>query len=404
MKKKIFITILLLSITFTAGYQFGRAGYEVKANIDKRVVAINKEKPETIETQLDMNVFWRAVDELEERYLDAGKINGQKMLYGAIAGMTSSLDDPYTAFFTPQQNDSFQDSLEGVYEGIGAQLGFEEGQLVIVSPLEDSPTEKAGVKPGDAILAVDGESTRDWSIPQAVNNIRGEEGTNVTLRLFREEKPEPFDVEITRQEIKIPSVRLEWVGEGENIAHLQLLRFGTDTKKEWNEKVADLSYQISSGGVKGVILDVRNNPGGLLDAAIHLGSEFFKDGIVVKRELASGKIEEFKVNHDCRLCKVKTLVLVNKGSASASEIVAGALKVRGRARLVGEKTFGKGTVQEAVQLSEGAAMHITTARWLLPDGSNIHEEGIAPDVVVEANGETENDLQLEKAVKLINSK
>lgn len=428
MRKYLLGTVLLTAIAFAGGYSLGREGYVAEGQVPWEVKVVQRQAPEVVETTLDMGLFWQTLDELEERYLDKEKLEGENLLHGAISGMVSSLKDPYTAFYTPEQNVAFQEGLEGIYEGIGAQLGFKEEQLVIVSPLKDSPTEKAGVKPGDAILAVDGEPTRGWSLPQAVNKIRGEEGTSVTLTLARlgdEERfldsplPESeaskkrsssaaFDISITRQRIKIPSVQLEWVGNAGDIAHVKVLRFGPDTNQEWDSQVLNVKGQMLKGTVEGVILDVRNNPGGFLDAAIYLASEFFADGVVVKRELASGKIEEFKVDHACRLCDgQQVVVLVNGGSASASEIVAGALKARGRAQLVGEKTFGKGTVQEAVELSEGASLHVTTARWLLPDGSSIDGEGIGPDVEVQVDSSADSqaeDVQLEEAIELLNSK
>lgn len=403
MKRRLPVTILSMILVFSGGYYLGRGGYVVEGRISRQVRVVQKQTPEAIATTLDMTLFWKSLDELEERYLNKEKLDGESLLYGAISGMVSSFRDPYTAFYTPEQNTAFQEGLEGIYEGIGAQLGFKDEQLVIVSPLKNSPTEKAGVKPGDAILTVNGEATQGWSLPQAVSKIRGQEGTSVTLLLQRD-KADTFGVAIVREEIKISSVQLEWVGERQNIAHLRLLRFGTDTKREWDQKMSDVGYQMSSGVVKGIILDVRSNPGGFLDAAIYLASDFFNDGVVVKREFAGGKIEEFRVDRVCRLCQLPVVVLVNEGSASASEIVAGAIQTRGRGELVGEKTFGKGTVQEAVELGDGASLHITTARWLLPDGTSIDGGGIEPDVKVGLDSSTDSqgrDLQLEKAVELL---
>ncbi len=411
MKKNLIARILIVVAVFLGGYYIGQFSYVSGVNFGGGVHLLRSRSPSTVGTGINLDLFRRVEATLQERYIDRGQLDSKAMLYGAIRGMVDSLGDPYTAFFTPEQNVAFRESLEGVYEGIGAQLGFRNGQLVVVAPLKESPSEKAGVKAGDVIIAVNEGSTQGWSLPEAVQQIRGERGTQVVLTLQRDNSPgqtgvKPFEVTVVRERIRSPSVQLVWVGERQELAHLRIFRFGPDTNKGWDETISDVRAKIAGGLVKGVVLDVRNNPGGFLDSAIHIGSEFFDRGTIVKREYANGSIEKFEVDHTCNLCKIPVVVLVNRGSASASEIVAGAIKTRSRGQLVGEQTFGKGTIQEAIDLPGGAGLHITTARWLLPDdqNENIHGEGIQPDVLMknpEDRGADELDPQLEKAISVL---
>lgn len=387
--------ILAIIIAFSAGFV-----------VDGKWRGVSSVTPATGE-KFDLSLFWKVYDLLSKDYLRKDRIITEELLYGAISGMISALGDPYTSFYTPEANTEFKESLDGLYEGIGAQLGFRDSQLVIVSPLPGSPAEEAGVRAGDAILQVDGEVTSAWSLPQAVSEIRGEDGTAVILTISREGK-QGFEVKIIRERIKVPNVTLDW--EEDDIAYLKIFRFGTDIRKDWDEIVSQIAQPASPAGgspnrpIAGMILDVRGNPGGLLDGAIYLASEFFDKGVVVKRKLASGKIEDFTVDHEGKLTNVPMIVLINEGSASASEILAGALKVRGRAKLVGVKSFGKGTVQEPYELDGGVSLHVTTAEWLLPDGVSIESVGLSPDVVVEMiEGDVKSgrDPQLDKAVELL---
>ncbi|NCS32509.1 S41 family peptidase [bacterium] len=407
-KRKLFSIVLLVAVgAFALGYIAKEPSGVLGNGVSTIFTPINNVGSKN--ENLDMKPFWDVLDLLESRYLDANNISGQDIVDGAIRGMVQAAGDPYTSYYSPEENISFKDSLEGLYEGIGAQLGYKDDQLVIISPLDESPAQKAGVKAADYIIGVDGESTAGWTIEKAVQRIRGEAGSSVTLSLVRLGNSfDPFDVEIERSTIQLPAVRLSWVKDEEgnetNVAHIRVLRFGSDTVSTWDEVVRDAKFS----GAKSIILDVRNNPGGLLSAAIYLGSDFFSDGVVVKRESRTD-VEEFTVDHTCKLCDIPVVVLINEGSASASEILAGALQARGRAELVGVGSFGKGTVQEAVELEGGAGVHITVARWLLPNDQNIHGEGLTPDYVVEtedqtgpySDSENVNDLQLLKAYELL---
>ena len=391
------------------GYGLGLATYKYLAVPGVQPVSfelVNDQPTDAYATQvtIDMGKFWQVLKMLEENYLNPTDIDPQEVVDGAISGMIDSLEDPYTAYYNREENQGFKEGLEGLYEGIGAQLGFKGDQVVIVAPLEDTPAERAGVKAGDFILAVDGDSTLGWSLPKTVDRIRGEANTEVVLTLMRGEG-EPFDVPITRQTIRIPAVKLSW--KDGNYAYVRILRFGSDTNQEWDQIVSELKMS----GVQGIVLDVRNNPGGLLNSAIYLASDFFNNGVIVQRE-SNYDTTQFRVDHQCRLCDVPVVGLINEGSASASEILLGAIQSRARGEIVGTTSFGKGTVQEVMELNGGSAVHITTAKWLLPNGENIHDVGLTPDYVIEIEDEDvagpfeedTSDSQLDKALELLKMK
>lgn len=352
---------------------------------------------------LDFSLFWDVWQRLENSYIDKKALVPQKMFFGAIRGMVDSLGDPYTAFLPPEENKQTKEDLNGEFGGVGIQLGFKNGRLAVIAPLKGTPAERAGIKAGDLILKIEEEDTEGITLPEAVRKIRGQEGTKVKLTLLHEEENEPYEVTIIREKILVPSVELEFVNRGEKeVAHLKLLRFGDKTNDEWLAAVEEIAAKCGGNTkCRGMILDLRNNPGGYLSGAVFVASEFLEKGVVVQQEESSGTRETFPVNRSGKLTKINLVVLVNEGSASASEIVAGALQDYQRAKIVGVKTFGKGTIQEAQDLPGGAGLHITTARWLLPKGRSIEKNGITPDVEVKDDLETEADEQLEKAIQLL---
>lgn len=401
--RKFLIILVLSAAVFTGGYGLGREGY--KADIKKfPKVTITREIPVN-KQELNFSLFWRVWDTLAAKYFDKSKLNPAAMVYGAIEGMVSAIGDPYTVFLAPSENKVVQEDLNGSFEGIGIQIGFKGTQLAVIAPLPDSPAEKAGVKAGDFIIGIRDEGkniergTVGISLPEAVQAIRGKAGTKVTLTLLREGEIEPIIVEIARKELNVPTLILTYVGEGGAVAHIRLLKFGGETESEWQKTVKEISRKKE---VTAVILDVRNNPGGYLQGAVDVASEFLKtDLVVVSEERSDGTKSDFKVERIGLLLNTPLVVLVNGGSASASEILAGALKdVRG-VKLVGEKTFGKGTIQEPLQLEGGSGLHITIARWITPSGFWVNEKGLTPDVVVEDDPDTEEDEQLEKAIELL---
>lgn len=370
-------------------------------NLGKKSIRI-KEVP----TKADLSLFWEVWSRLEESYLDKSAIDSKKMVYGAISGMTAALDDPYTSFFPPTENTRSKEDLSGEFSGVGIQLGFVDKTLAVMAPLLGNPAERAGIKAGDLILHIKDEGkgidkdTVGINLLDAVDMIRGMKGTTVTLTIYREKEKQPKDYSLTRDTINVLSVELTWVGSDKRIAQLKVNRFGDKTLDEWNKSVTE----IIGKRPRGIVLDLRNNPGGYLQRAIDLGSEFIADGVIVQQQ---GKLntETFGVDRRGRLIGTPLVVLVNKGSASAAEILAGALKERVGAKLIGETTFGKGTVQEVEDLSGGAGIHITIAKWNLPSGKNIHKEGIEPDIKIEYAADENNPLkdnQLEKAIETLN--
>ncbi len=362
------------------------------------VTGIGQSPPADIAQSVEFKQFWEVWRMLQDKYYRQ-PIDDGELFYGALRGLASGLEDPYTAFFDPKDAEDFQISLDGKFSGIGAEIGMKEGRVSIVAPLPDTPADQAGLKPGDMIISVDGDETNGWTIEQAVTKIRGEKGTEVILGIFRPDTEEPpFDVPIIRDEIKLISVRE--IPRDDGIAHISVNSFNADTRESFNAIIDDALAK----NPKGIILDLRNNPGGFLDVALYLAGEWVGDDIVVKERRQGVIFTELNGTGRHRLKGVPTVVLVNAGSASASEIVAGALQDYGLATIVGEQTFGKGSVQDYVTLDDGSAVKITIAEWLTPNERVINEIGLTPDVVIEPTEqdyEEGKDVQLEEAVKIL---
>jgi len=373
-------------VVFGAGYRMGENNSHFSYNLP---TFSNTSVPSTINSDnIDFSLFWDVWKRLGDDYINKKALDPKKMFYGAISGMVSSLDDPYTAFLPPLENKDSKDSLAGHFEGIGAQLGVKDKKIIVVAPLSGTPADKAGLKSGDFIVKVDGKETYNWSLPEAVTHIRGEKGTKVVLNIFRDGENKARDISIVRDTINVPSV--EWdvksVSNSANkVVYLKLSQFGGSTNDGWTKAVSEIDDYIATDSgkrVKGLVLDLRNNPGGYLNGAVFIGSEFLKSGAVVLQEDANGSRQAFNVNRTGDLLNIPMMVLVDGGSASASEIVAGVLQDRGRAKLVGETTYGKGTIQDVQDLPGGAGLHITVAKWLLPSGKWINGKGLTPDFVV----------------------
>jgi len=395
--RQIRLTVLIITFVILAGgigYWLGGQGLTVNIGGSEKIT-IDRTTP--ADKDLDFSLFWAVWDRLAVSYLDKAALKPQEMIYGAISGMVASLGDPYTAFLPPQENKEAKEDLNGAFEGVGIQLGYIDEQLAVIAPLSDMPAEKAGVKSGDLILKVDEKEALEMSLPEAVSLIRGPKGTTIKLTLLHQGETEPYEASIIRSTIVVSSVEVEFL-EGD-IAHLKLMRFGDRTSDEWAGAVNQiLAHQPT---IRGIILDLRNNPGGYLSGSVFISSEFLSSGVVVKQEDAAGHQESYSVDRAGLLLHQPLVVLVNQGSASASEIVAGALQEYKRAKIVGEETFGKGTIQEAEDLPGGAGLHITTARWLLPSGQSIDKNGVIPDNQIADDPTTEEDEQLQEAIKLL---
>lgn len=411
-----FLMVVLLSglIGYSAGVNKIKLDW---ANYQPHVEISSKEPPPSV-SRIDFTPLWVVLNKLETEYYNKNAIDAKKLLNGAITGMVQSLDDPYTVYLPPSQNNDFKAVMAGKFEGIGAELGMKDKQIIVVAPLDGSPAQKAGIKVGDAVIKVNDDSTFGWTLNQAVERIRGPKGSIVNLLILRGK--EQKTIKIVRDTITVKSVTswvkpvkdITYINKGQlknaatqKIAYIRLSQFGDTTNQEWIESINKINTQLRSDtNIKGLILDLRNNPGGYLSQAVFIASEFIKDGTVVMEEDRQGNRSKMDVTRQGLLTDVPLVVLINKGSASASEIVAGALQDHNRAKLIGEQSFGKGTIQQAEDLGNGSGLHVTIAKWLTPDGTWVHMKGLQPDVTVALNDkDPEHDAQLERAViELIN--
>ena len=400
MKKKSnkIISIFLILISFSAGFVVSDffSSLESKENITG-LVNLNSDKNNEIENKADFSIFWDAWKIIEDDYT-IEQLDYQKMVHGAISGMVNSLDDPYTVFLNPEENKMFNQDMSGKFGGIGAEIGFRDGFLTIIAPLKNSPAEKAGLLAGDIILKINGEKVIGANIDKAVYLIRGEKGTKVTLTISREGIDEPKEIEITRDIVTVETVK--WKMMENNIAYISISQFNEDTAFEFDNYINDILIK----NPKGIIIDLRNNPGGYLEVANKIISRFVDNGDVMVIESSKGEEKIYRSKGGQRFSGIPIVVLINKGSASASEIMAGALKDNGKAKLVGEKTFGKGLVQIMEDLKDGSAIKVSVSRWLTPNRVDINKNGIEPDFKVELTSDdylNKRDPQLEKALEIL---
>lgn len=388
LKNKAFISVTLVCgflVIFVFGVWVGKAG------------AYCVQQPEGI----NFSLFWDAYNKLKASFVDPEKIDDQKIIYGAIQGMTESLGDPYTSFFDPNEAQKFEDDLQGSFGGIGIEIGIKDNFIVVVAPLKDTPGEKAGIKSGDVISQIDGKSTAGMSTDDAVDLIRGKEGTDVTLTVYREEWGNTKDITITRGTIVIPA--MDWKIINNDVAYIQLYQFGGSLSTDFGTAV----NKIRQSGARKIILDLRNNPGGYLDTAQDIAGYFIQPGQVVAIEDYGDERgqDTYKTQGTYGLSDYPMVVLINGGSASASEILAGALRDNKGVQLIGEKSFGKGSVQEVIELDDGSFLKVTIAKWLTPKGVSISEVGLEPDIKVEfteQDAKDDKDPQLQKALEIVN--
>ncbi len=382
--KKILLVVLVF-IIFGVGFLVGR-----------NTVVCKFCPPE----DLDFSLFWEAWHKIQEEYVNPGDIDTQKLIYGAIAGMVESLEDPYTVFFNPEDTKRFLEDVGGSFEGVGMEIGIREEQLQVIAPLEGTPAQRAGLRPGDIIIKIDGVSTVDITIEEAVTLIRGPKGTEVTLTIMRNEWDSSKDFTIKRAMIEVPS--LKWELKEENIAYIKLYHFSQKIDQDFKE----IATEILKSQAKKIILDLRGNPGGYLEMAQDIAGWFLEKGQIVVIEDFGGKTEQeiYKAKGNSKFLDYPVVILINQGSASASEILASALKDNRDVKIIGETSFGKGSVQKLESLRDGSSLKITIANWLTPNGDLITDKGLEPDIKVEMTEqdyEQERDPQLDKAIEII---
>jgi len=392
------VIIVLAAGLFWGGFFIGK-GVQPKPSVSERIF-FNRElgKPEPV----DFGLFWQALKTLEEKYVDSSKIDYKGILYGAIEGMTNSLGDDYTVFMRPEKAESFMQSVSGneKFEGVGMEIGIKGKALTVISPLEGTPAYKAGIKAGDKILKIDDTSTDGLLTEEAVSLIRGKKGTSVTLTINRKDFDEPKKITLVRDVIQVPVIN--WSIMDSDIAYIKIYQFSANL----SSKFEDVVSEILKSNAKKIILDLRNNPGGYLQTANDIANWFIPKGqIILKEEFKDGNKDEYVSRGYSAIQDFPVVVLVNKGSASASEILAGALRdIRG-IKLIGEKTFGKGSVQEIESFKDGSSLKVTVAKWLTPSGVSITDEGLNPDITIELTEDdynNERDPQLDKAKEILN--
>lgn len=380
----VFLIVIIL-VVFGLGFYFGKS----------QVVC-----PVCPPEDVDFSLFWEAWKTIEEKYVDKEKLNVQEMIYGAISGMLKALDDPYTVFLTPEETKRFIEDAKGTFEGVGMEIGIRKGQLQVIAPLEGTPAQKAGLRPGDKILKVDGKPTIDTPVDTVIDWIRGPKGTEVALTVYREEWEETKVLKIVRELIDIPSLKLEI--RDDNIAYLKLHHFSEKAAYDFK----DAAIKILSSEAEKIILDLRNNPGGYLDVAQEIAGWFLERGQIVAIEDFGGGREQKEVlaEGNAKLITYPLVILINEGSASGSEILAGGLRDNRGVKLIGQSSFGKGSVQELAELKEGPSLKLTIAKWLTPKGESITDKGLEPDIKVEMTVEdydADRDPQLDKAIEII---
>lgn len=331
------------------------------------------------EQPVEFQTFWQVWDLAHRYFIDREALNSTELTYGAINGLITALgDEGHTRFLTPEDVARQRVDISGKFYGIGAQVGIEDGLPVIVAPIDGSPADRAGIKPGDIIIEVDGEDITTLPLNEVIDRIRGEEGTEVTLTLFRPEANESLEVKIIREEVKLEAATWSMV-PGTDVALIRLVQFNANL----NNDIIKAVNEAEAVGAKALILDVRNNPGGLLEQAVAVTSQFLKDGNVLLQEDAEGNREEFPVKPGGVATEIPVAVLINRGSASSAEIFAGAIQDHERGTVIGETTFGTGTVLRPFELEDGSALLLGTSQWLTPEGRLIRKQGIAPDIEVE---------------------
>ena len=388
--------MLALAVGFIGGFYFKNQWIPAPVG---NVPVLNQDLGQ--QKGVDFSLFWNVWDILHNRYVDKGGLDTQELIYGAIDGMVNTAGDPYTVFLKPKESEEFKEQIRGAFSGIGIEIGLRKNILTIIAPIKDTPAARAGLLAGDKILKVDDKSTEGMKLDEAVSLIRGPKGSKVMLTITHDGLDKTKEVIITRDTIKIPAV--DWKLLDEDVAYIEIFTFNNNVDSEFKKT----AQEIADSKAKKIILDLRNNPGGLLDSAVNIAGYFLDtDKIVTLEKFGDGRENQFRTQPNGQLKNYPVIVLINKGSASASEILAGALKDNRGVLIVGETSFGKGSVQEVLELPKKASLKVTIAKWFTPNGVSINENGIKPDIEVKRTEEDINadkDPQLEKARELISN-
>lgn len=393
------------AVLLMIGFALGAVITELREGQQPRTptpIVVNRDvqgNPE-LPAEIDFKQFWDVWELVKSRNVDQ-KATDVDLFYGALEGMVGALGDPYSVYFDPEFAEQFAADLAGTFEGIGAEIGIKQDQLMVIAPLDGTPASKAGLRSGDHIVAIDGEDTYGMTIEEAVRRIRGEKGTTVTLLIWRAGAEEATDHVITRETIVVESVT--WHVEerdGKRFGVIEMNQFNETTEPRFQTAVQELLLE----GLDGLVLDLRNNPGGFLDTAVKVAGEWVQQDLIVAEKFSDGTVRNYLSEGTARFGEIPTVVLVNGGSASASEIVAGALQDHGKADIIGTQTYGKGSVQDYMEFDDGSALKLTIALWFTPLGRSIAEEGISPDEIVEyatEDFENDRDPQLDRAFEVL---
>src|SRR3990167_10621007 len=403
------ITLLILLILLLGGSFYGGVKFEKFKNnsaVDQIITQIdNKDLGQP--ASIDFGLFWTALNKLEEKFVDQEKLQDKRnLVYGAIEGMVNSLGDPYTAFLKPEESKKFEEQINGSFGGVGIEIGIRKNLLTVIAPIKDTPAFKAGILAGDIIIKINDKDADGLTTDEAVTQIRGKKGTSVKLTIQRNGDKDPREFNLTREEIKIPTI--DWKLLEDNVAHIQLFTFNRNIDADF----AKVAKEVLASKAEKIILDLRNNPGGILDSAVNIAGWFLDPNQTVVSEKFADKTETIlKTSNNGQLKKYPLVIIINKGSASASEILAGALRDNRGVKIVGETSFGKGSVQELVELpidGKKSTLKITIAKWFTPSGISISDNGIKPDFEVkkeekedEETPDKDKDPQLEKALEVI---
>ncbi len=392
-KKKISI-IFIIAVLLSGGLGF-YGGWHSQTP-QKASVTVSSQP----DTKNDFSPFWQTWNAIHNNFVDAKALDNQALIYGAANGLVESLGDPYSVFFTPKEAKTFEEDLSGSFEGVGMEVGIKDKTLTVISPLTGTPADKAGLLPGDKITSIDEKSTQNLSLEKCVQLIRGKKGTQVTLTISRPDSFQDKKFTLIRERIEVPSV--EWKFKKPDIAYVQIHQFYGNSNKEFNQTAIQI---LSNPKVKRIVLDLRNNPGGYLNVVQDIAGWFLKPGETVAIEQFNPSKEDvFVAKGNSKLANYPVIVLINQGSASGAEILAGALRDNRNVKLVGEKSFGKGSVQEPINLNDQSMIKLTIAKWLTPHKACINKKGLIPDIKITMTKDdykNKLDPQLDKAIKIV---